>query len=341
MNVWNPCIFQSLKISSLFCLSLIIPLRRRTGEARGTSGGLGERAGDRKIGKEGEDEEGRRFSSGCGCYCVPLSSLKRRQGRTPAGFLSNAAETFRKSLQRQGRQALFLSPNWFSCSGCASDFLAARPSPSQRPLPASGRFGDLSSFSAPPPPPLSAPLLSLPARGRSAGLRAGRALPDADSGGSRSCRRLWQPSEARAGQRRATRAPPASNCSPSSFPLPSGTEFHKEISSVEMLLAWTFAQCAPSEEGLGLQTLLLGGKDISTPAFSASPPPQVDGLQTEAFGEGDLPAGLGEISLFADAKARGRMCCLRLSLSFLSLKCWELFQHQIVAFTSPFPVPSE
>lgn len=128
----------------------------------------------------------------------------------------------------RGRTALFLSPNWFSCSGCcASEFVAARPSPSQRPVPASGRFGDLSSFSAP-----SAPLLSLPAaRGRSAGLGAGRALPDADSDGSRSCRRLWQPSEARARQQRATRAAPASNCSPSSFPYPrepsSTKKFHQ------------------------------------------------------------------------------------------------------------------
>lgn len=30
---------------------------------------------------------------------------------THAGFLSNAAETFMKSLQKQGRQALFLSSN--------------------------------------------------------------------------------------------------------------------------------------------------------------------------------------------------------------------------------------
>ena len=59
------------------------------------------------VGVEGEV----RFSSGCGCYFAPLSLVWRGGRDTPAGFLSNAAETFMKSLQRQGRQALFLSPN--------------------------------------------------------------------------------------------------------------------------------------------------------------------------------------------------------------------------------------
>ena len=40
-----------------------------------------------------------------------LSPVWRGGRDTHAGFLSNAAETFMKSLQRQGRQALFLSPN--------------------------------------------------------------------------------------------------------------------------------------------------------------------------------------------------------------------------------------
>lgn len=43
---------------------------------------------------------------------VSLLSPVWRGGRdTHAGFLSSAAEPFMKSLQRQGRQTLFLSPN--------------------------------------------------------------------------------------------------------------------------------------------------------------------------------------------------------------------------------------
>lgn len=51
-----------------------------------------------------------------------------------------------------------------------------------------------------------------------------------------------------------------------------------------------------------MQTQLLGGKDIYKQAFSSPLPSLVDGLQTEAFGEGGLPEGLGEISLFADPR---------------------------------------
>lgn len=73
--------------------------------------GARERVGDRQTGNwRGVDGEVR-FSSGCGCYFAPLSLVWRGGRDTPAGFLSNAAETFMKSLQRQGRQGLFLSPN--------------------------------------------------------------------------------------------------------------------------------------------------------------------------------------------------------------------------------------
>lgn len=238
----------------------------------------------------------------------------------------------------RGRTALFLSPNWFSCSGCcASDFVAARPSPSQRPLPASGRFGDLSSFSAPPRRsfPSQQPAADRPGWAP-AGLCRMLIATGADrAAGSDSPRRREPGSREPLGPRQPLIVhPPVSPALGNRVP-------QRNFISWNAARLNMFAQCAPSEEGLGLQTLLLGGKDIYTPAFSASPPPQVDGLQTEAFGEGDLPEGLGEISLFADAKAQGRMCSLRLSLPSLSLKCWELFQHQGVPFTSPFPVPSE
>lgn len=88
-----------------------------------------------------------------------------------------------------------------------------------------------------------------------------------------------------------------------------------------------------------MQTQLLGGKDIYKQAFSSPLPSLVDGLQTEAFGEGGLPEGLGEISLFEDQRhmAACATSLLHGMLETLSLplKRWELCQHQVVLFTSP------
>lgn len=59
------------------------------------------------VGVDGEV----RFSSGCGCY-FPCSSLVWRGGRdTLLAFSPTQLRPFMKSLQRQGRQGLFLSPN--------------------------------------------------------------------------------------------------------------------------------------------------------------------------------------------------------------------------------------
>lgn len=110
-------------------LSLIIPLRRRTGEVRGTSGSSGR---EWESGKERERRRCRRtvFQPWLWLLLLLLSPVWGGGKDTHAGFLPNTAETFMKSLQRQGRQALFLSPNWFSCSRCcASDFIAAGPPP--------------------------------------------------------------------------------------------------------------------------------------------------------------------------------------------------------------------
>lgn len=131
----NECLgFLSLPASEeliSLSLSLTIPLRRRTGEGRGTSGSSGR---EWEAGKE--RGRGRRrwravFRPGLWLLWSLLSPFWGGGRHTHAGCLSNAAGAFMKSLQRQGRQALFLSPNWFSCSRCsASDFTAAGPPPS-------------------------------------------------------------------------------------------------------------------------------------------------------------------------------------------------------------------
>lgn len=83
-------------------------LIRRTGEPRGTSGGSGR---EWETGKQRNGGKMKANSFGVVVAILRLSPLWRGGRDTHAGFLSNAAETFMKSLQKQGRQALFLSPN--------------------------------------------------------------------------------------------------------------------------------------------------------------------------------------------------------------------------------------
>lgn len=155
---------------------------RRTGEPRGTSGASGR---EWETGEQRKGEKMKEDSNSVVVAILLLSPVCRGGRDTHAGFLSNAAETFMKSLQKQGRQALFLSPNWFSCSRCcASDFIAARPSPPLSSLTASAPFQRL-VFS-------SLPRLSLPSRPPT-GLGAGRAPARDNSDWSTLCRRLWQP----------------------------------------------------------------------------------------------------------------------------------------------------
>lgn len=97
LSLWAP--------EEYLCPCLITPRRRRTGGVRGSSGREWE------TGKQkGEDAAEPCFSPGCGCYYCSFHQPEEEAG-THAGLLSNTAETFMKSLQRQGRQALFLSPN--------------------------------------------------------------------------------------------------------------------------------------------------------------------------------------------------------------------------------------
>lgn len=81
---------------------------RRTGEPRGTSGASGR---EWETGEQRKGEKMKEDSNSVVVAILLLSPVCRGGRDTHAGFLSNAAETFMKSLQKQGRQALFLSPN--------------------------------------------------------------------------------------------------------------------------------------------------------------------------------------------------------------------------------------
>lgn len=86
-------------------LSRIIPLKRKTGETRGPSGAL-------ETGRLQSRETLRMRKSLLLrlVFAILFSSpVGRRGGDTHAGFLQGAAETFRKSLWRQKRQAAIFS----------------------------------------------------------------------------------------------------------------------------------------------------------------------------------------------------------------------------------------
>lgn len=98
-------IFTSLQISRT--LFLIIPVKKTTGETRGPSGGSGD--GEAAIQRDPEDEEAVFCSRWFLLFCS-ASQLGGEVGtHTLAGFLQGAAETFRKSLQRQKRQGAIFS----------------------------------------------------------------------------------------------------------------------------------------------------------------------------------------------------------------------------------------
>lgn len=220
---------QSLSLSApeepIFVSVFNYPIKENRWEKR-PFWGLGKRMGDREIKKEkkGEDAGEQRFSSGCGCYYLLLLSRVWGGGRdTHAGLLSNAAETFMKSLQKQGRQALFLSSNWFSCGGCcASDFIAAAGPP---PLcPHSLLLPDLETY-------LQLCAAPFPLGHGWAGLRQDSCgiliVTEAEpAAGSDSSQRGTRP-----GINEPLGAAPASNCSPSNFPYPwehcSTKKFHQ------------------------------------------------------------------------------------------------------------------
>ena len=100
----------------------------------------------------------------------------------------------------------------------------------------------------------------------------------------------------------AARAMPASNCSPSNFPCPWEPGSTKKFHQLKCCAPEHLPNARHPRKVRGLQTPLLGGKDIYKQAFSSPLPSLVDGLQTEVFGKGGLPEGLGEISLFEDQR---------------------------------------
>lgn len=98
----NPISFSPRRFH-LFVPVFNYPLRR-TGEARGTSGGWGQSGRQENGEKKGEDEGGQH--SVVVLFCSS-HQFGRGDGDTNVGFLSSAAETFMKSLQRQGGRHYF------------------------------------------------------------------------------------------------------------------------------------------------------------------------------------------------------------------------------------------
>lgn len=134
-------------------------------------------------------------------------------------------------------------------------------------------------------------------------------------------------------QQTAARAMPASNCSPFNFPCPWEPGSTKKFHQLKCCAPEHLPNARHPRKVRGLQKPLLRGKDIYKQAFSSPLPSLVDGLQTEVFGEGGLPEGLGEISLFEDqgtwlpVPPPFCMGCLRLSLPLSEM-------------LGAFPVPS-